>query len=335
MVNAVRSHEIMTYKRCPKKWYWAWRKGLVPKNKRFGALDLGTWMHEALANWYFKGFERTGDLAVLFGEFANEAVCLAQENNVPEWEIEKAEELAMLGEAVADSYQEFYQKTDPNVDVITAEIPLEFTLDDGVIYKMKPDLIYRSKRDQKIRLMEHKTAGQIRTGHLTIDGQARPYGALAERALKNAGVLSKAEGIAGITYNFLRKALPDKRPMNEQGLYLNKDGTPSKSQPNAQFVRHEVTLSKAAKLVALSRIKADAILVTGVAQALREGRVLPQYLPKTPDKSCPATCEFFAMCEVEEAGGDYKAMERLQFERRDPYVYDEESTQDQAGFDVA
>ena len=51
MVNlpVIRSGERMCFKRCQKKWYWEWRRGLVPRNKTFGALDLGTWMHIALA----------------------------------------------------------------------------------------------------------------------------------------------------------------------------------------------------------------------------------------------------------------------------------------------
>src|SRR5262249_32943090 len=62
----IRSHERIDYKRCTKKWYWKWRKGLVPKAAQFGALELGTWMHDALAQWYGPGLQRRGRLGGIF-----------------------------------------------------------------------------------------------------------------------------------------------------------------------------------------------------------------------------------------------------------------------------
>lgn len=333
----VRSHERMDYKRCPKKWYWKWRRGYVPKAKSFGALDLGEWMHAAFNTWYEPGYKRNGSLADLFNEAADLTIGFATANGAPEHELEKAEELAELGSVMAQAYQDHYG-LDENIDVIGGEIPLEFSIGDEsgkVIAKhlLKPDLVFRRRSDKAIFLMEHKTARTISTTHLAMDDQARPYGVMAERALQNAGIITKREKVAGILYNFLRKGIPDNRQKDDQGHYLNKNGTVSKRQPKPLFVRKYVTLTKQAKIVSLKRIQSETALITLLTQRLRSGELDPAALPKTPHKSCDRFCQFFDMCVAEENGIDINNMERHMFVRQNPYEqYD--TTEEPIGFEM-
>lgn len=334
----IRSGERMDYKRCPKKWYWAWRRGLVPREKTFGALDLGTWMHEALAAWYQKGHKRDGTLAAHFVAAALNAISNAAEDGAPEYVIEKAEELCSLGEAMAEAYEKHYG-ADEGVYVITAEIPLAFSLahsDTGeliAMHKLKPDLVFADENND-IWLMEHKTAKQVATEHLVIDDQARPYGAMAESALRKLGIIKKRQQFRGILYNFLRKALPDLRQQNAKGQYLNKDGSVSKRQPSPFFVRKPITMSIKAKMKTLYRVREETVDITLKTLELRTKELSPDRLPKTPHKSCAKTCQFFAMCTIEEEGGNYLDMERAMFVRRDPYKYEEESTEERLGFEI-
>lgn len=330
----LRRGERADYYRCPKKWYWAWRKGLVPRLKQFGALDLGNWMHLALADWYGQGNKRNGDLAIAFVNFAQGAITQAKLNGAPEHVIEKAEELLSLGEAMAEAYQDYYGD-DSDVDVITAEIPLEFTIPDHrgnvlAIHKLKPDLVFRLKR-RGIWLMEHKTAKSIRTGHLVIDNQARPYGTMAERALRKLGVIGRGEEVKGILYNFLRKGLPDLRPVDQKGRSLNKDGSVSKRQPAPLFIRKPVTMTKQAKVITLNRLQADAIMLTTVTMQIRNKHIDPIDIPKVPRYDCPDNCQFFDMCVAEENGTDIRTMEQSLYIRRDPYLYEEETTEETEG----
>lgn len=340
-VHKVRSHEVMDYKRCPKKWYWKWRKGLVPKTISFGALDLGTWMHTAFQRWYGPGFKRNGTLVEHFLDTAENAQGAAAENGASEHVLDTASELIALGEAMATAYQSFYQDNDPGIDVLATEVPLEFTFSDPgrnsfkATHKLKPDLVYfHPDGSGDILLMEHKTATQIRTAHLAIDGQARPYGAMAERALRTAGLISKPQRLRGIMYNFLRKALPDLRPTDSQGRSLNKNGTVSKKQPATSFVRHLVTLTAQAKVVTLERIQADSAMLALVTQSIRAGRIDPRDIPKTAHWSCPKMCPFFNMCVAEENGSDIRNMEETMFVRKDPYVYYEETTDEIPSFEM-
>jgi hypothetical protein len=330
----------MDIKRCPTKWYWKWRKGLVPKAKNFGPLELGTWVHYAFEHWYALGYKRNGDLVDWFRLAVDAAIAQAIEAGAPQFVLDKAEELAALGEAMMIAYQRFYGK-DEDVYVLAVELPLEFSIPDRqgnviAMHRLKPDMVYRD-RHRDVWLMENKTAAQIRTEHLVIDDQARPYGVMAELALRKLGIIPASSGFSGIMYNFVRKALPDEREMNEKGLYLNKNGTVSKRQPTPMFLRHPVKLTRPAKRRALERIQDEVIEITTLTKIIRdrsERKVFDFHrLGKTPHSSCAKTCQFFTMCVADEQGTDIRDMERSMFDRRDPYDY-EDTTDIPVGFEL-
>lgn len=335
----LRSGERADFKRCVKKWFWRWRMGLVPRQKRFGALDLGTWMHAGLAAWYGTGRRRNGKLSRHVDDAAAQAIREAKAQGAPEHVLDKAYELAALGEAMAAAYEIQYGR-DTEIDVIAAELPLEFVIADPendepiAVHKLKPDLVFRDA-DRGVWLMEHKTAGAIRTEHLVIDDQARPYGVFTERALQNLGIISRTAGqFKGILYNFMRKALPDLREVDANGKYLNKNGSVSKRQPARQFLRFPVRLTREAKRRTLYRILGEAVVITEVTRALRLKKVDPRDLPITPHHSCPKFCDYFAICTAEEEGTDIRSMVKNMFIRQDPYIYDEESTDEIATFEM-
>lgn len=333
-VRQLRRGEVADFKRCPKMWYWRWRKGYVPKAKQFGALELGSWVHLALADWYSSG--RKGNLSAIFYTHAMNSITNAIEEKAPDYVIEQSYELLALGQEMMAAYQNFYGE-DAGIDVIEAEIPLEFSISvDGAIiaiHKLKPDLVFRDRRGY-VWLMEHKTAKSIRTEHLAIDNQARPYGVMAEPALRKLGLIRRSEQFAGILYNFLRKGLPDMRPVDDKGRSLNQNGTVSKKQPAPMFVRKPIRMTNKAKLITLGRIQQDAVTLSTATKGLHNGEIKPINIPKTPHYSCPKMCPFFAMCVAEEEGTDIRLMERALYIRRDPYLYEEESTEERPGFEM-
>ncbi len=334
----IRSHERMDYKRCQKKWHWKWRRGLVLRKKSFGALDLGTWVHSAFEAWYVPGDRRYGKLYDHFNEAAESAIADAVNADAPSYEIEKAEELAVLGEAMCKSYAEHYEN-DRDVIVIGTEIPLEFTFPDSrgrlaAKHLLKPDMVYQKRSKGTFHLMENKTAATLgRTEHLVIDDQARPYGAMAERALRQAGVLGRKEVLSGITYNYLRKAFPDLRLKDAEGNSLNRDGSISKKQPAPLFLRKEVTLTAEAKRRTLERLRRETLKITAVAQEIRDRTLDPALLDKTPHHSCPKFCDYFAMCTSEEQGGDVSTFENTMYTRQNPYDY-ADTTEEPKGFEL-
>src|SRR5699024_6352982 len=87
------------------------------------------------------------------------------------------------------------------------------------------DLVYRDLRDNKIYVMDHKTAralGSSNTQYLPLDDQAGAYYAVAVAALRRKNMIGPKERIAGVVYNYLVKALPDTRPVNPEGYATNK-----------------------------------------------------------------------------------------------------------------
>jgi hypothetical protein len=336
----IRAHERMDYKRCQHKWYWRWRRGLVPKAVRFGPLDLGNWVHDGLAAWYgsdIGGRKRNGNLAEHVTNAAQMAVESAMSQGAPDYVLDEASELTALAEAMAQGYERHYGR-DKDVYVIAAEIPLEVTVTDYtdnplVVNKLKPDLVFSNVHG--VWLMEHKTAGQIVTDHLPLDDQARPYGSMAEGALRKLGLISNHQDFKGIMYNFLRKAFPDERERDAQGKALNKNGTVSKRQPGVNFLRHPVKLTRYAKAKTLRRTRHEAVEIVHTANLLRSGEITHENLHKTPTKGCARFCEFFSICKMDEEGTDTREAERLMFTRRDPYVYDEDNptTEEHKGFE--
>lgn len=331
--NKLRSHEVMDFKRCPKKWYWKWRMGLVPKAHRFSALEFGTWVHESFQAWFAQGRKRNGKLADHFFEISADHI--GTSTDAPPSLIEKAEELQILGVHMMTAYEKHWER-DKALDIVAVEQPLEIdvTVEGEYVttYMLKPDALFRYEPG-RYRLLENKTARSIRTGHLPIDGQARPYGVLAERAFKSAGILGKNDRIDGILYNYLRKALPDERERNAEGLYLNKNGSVSKNQPSPTFHREFIAITTPAKVITLRRIQTDSAIITGIADSIREGRIEPSMIPKTPHHSCEKFCDFFAMCVAEENGSPIDSMRRDMFIRQDPYDYGE-STDEPPSFEM-
>lgn len=343
----VRGSERIDFKRCELKWYWAWRKGLVPRAKTFGALDLGTWAHASLAAWYGQVRRQPKQLVAHMEHYAYQAITAAETEGAPEEVIAQAEELAALGVGMMRHYGQVYGR-DPEIEIITVEVPLEFSFhfvesllgEQGrtitVLHKLKPDAVFRLKGFDGVMLLETKTAATIRTAHIPIDDQARPYLAMAELTLKQAGVIGKHERLVGIMYNHLRKALPPDKPKNAEGKYLNKDGNVSARQPPPFFKRSPFFMSDRAKAFVLRRLEREIKTVAAKTVLLRRNPNAWKELDKTPHYSCPKFCQYFTMCALHDEGVDISAMRKSLYTQHDPYAYDEEhpTTDERASFEL-
>lgn len=144
-------------------------------------------------------------------------------------------------------------------------------------------------------LLEHKTAGAIKTMHLPLDNQAGSYFSAATIVLRHQGIIGHKDAIDGIRYNFLRKSKPDERKRNERGAYLNKDGSVSKKQPAKAFVR-ELVERTPREVGSQMRRLANEVYVMNL---VRDG-TLP--VNKVTNDMCPY-CPFYTMCTMHERGG--------------------------------
>jgi hypothetical protein len=301
--------------RCQQAWWWKYTEGLQPRHENADALWFGIGVHIALAQWYLPGLKRGPHPADTFADWAEDEMREIRTSR-EEWDIlPKYEDAAELGTRMLEGYVDEYGE-DPDWYIIQVETPFRIKVNwrgkDVVRFMSAWDLVFRDQADGRIYLGEHKTAAAIATAYLSLDPQAGIYWALASQVLKARKVLTGTERIAGIHYNFLRKTAGDDRPRDEQGRYLNKDGTISKRQPPPAYVR-EIIERQPSELRSELDMLADDV---ATMEYMRSG-----HLPVTKNRTweCPR-CEFFTMCQLHQKGGEkWREIAKSSFIRVDPY----------------
>lgn len=345
----VRTSERSVFKRCPQRWWWQSVEGLAPKEPS-KALWFGTGWHIVMADYYRPGKKRSKDYIDVWRDFCDtpdaDGLYLPAHEMGDEWV-----EARRLGESMLHEYVKEYQG-DKTWDVIQTEMSGSVMIPtwDGTSkfqYNFTLDGVYRDTSSKKIELMEHKTAKAISINHLTLDDQGLAYWAVAGTILRKRGVLSKREQIRRINYNFVKKAMPDTRPVGPDGMRRNKPnkaqyiealhkagieakgtveklaaladskgitvlGDISKNQPPPMFKRHSVIHTPSERAETIDQIKKE----HAVMEAMRQGDI-PVF--KTPDSSCSWQCPFFTMCELHQARGDVAEFARTVYVKRDPH----------------
>ena len=302
VVPIISNSERNTFGRCPQRWYWAYVDGLRPRARPADALWFGIGVHEALALFYNEGFDRGPLPAITWKNWVGEEIRYIKANYADhdrEWfEQPVYEDAGELGQAMLEAYIREYGD-DPYLEILAVEQPfeLEIVRDDEVIAIFIGifDGVAINHWDNVMVLLEHKTAGAIKTMHLGLDNQAGSYFAAATIVLRHQGIIDRKDIIDGIWYNFLRKSRPDTRERDERGAYLNKNGEVSKRQPAKAFVREFVDRSPREVNSQMRRLANEVFVMNKV----RNGE-LP--VNKVTNDMCPY-CPFFTMCTMHERGG--------------------------------
>jgi hypothetical protein len=227
----MRTSERGSLARCAQQWYWSQVEELRP-NRAANPLWFGSAVHVALADWYLKGLKRGPHPAETFNKFleGERSMLVTDENEEQEYFDARA-----LGTDMLEHYVEVYGK-DEKWEVIATEHAGHVILprpEMKIFRRVRPEVkrwlkyfftwdgVFRDLEDGQLYLMEHKTAAAISTLHLSLDNQAGSYWAIASQSLQKQGILTAGQDIVGIRYNFLRKAMRDTRPQNEDGHYTN------------------------------------------------------------------------------------------------------------------
>lgn len=228
----LRTSERRDFKRCPQRWWWAWRMGLRVKNQKLGALWFGTGIHLALEHWYVPGQKRGVDPRETWEKFVGDQVAHLKVEMLADGRDDGRDtawmEAGELGTAILTNYLDTYGE-DEHIEVISPEqtfqlvVPRPGTRIPIVRYAGTFDLVARDhSRNGHLFLWDHKTAKAIQTGHLPLDDQAGSYWAVATHVLRKQGLIGEKESLKGIEYNFIMKSPPDERPRDELGRARNK-----------------------------------------------------------------------------------------------------------------
>lgn len=342
----LRTSERRDFKRCPQRWHWGWRMGLRPRGEPSDALWFGIGWHLVMAHWYCgPGLKRGRAPIKVWDKYVGDQVRYIR--TIP-WEgaqyaEEKYVEAGKLGTVMLEHYFDTYG-ADPQCRMIAPEQTFQVLVPlfgpDGkrtgahVQYVGTFDGVYRDA-EGFLWLWEHKTAKAIRTDHLPMDDQAGGYWAVATTTLREQGLIGPKEKLKGIMYNFVRKAAPDERPTNAEGLHTN---LPKKDHYIAAlsalgdehlllkpWAKHTVEELKAAAALAgitvIGEVSAsqpppyflrEAVVRTPnerntqIRRVGSEATVMNAYrsgalpLIKNPTQDCKWDCSFFELCKLHE-----------------------------------
>lgn len=316
----LRTSERKDWKRCPWLWSVTWDQGLVSKRVPTWAW-FGTAVHKGLEAWYKPGRKRGSMKAMLkaFDDSMEGEVgrIYTAGGDMDEDERVDAQE---LGHAMLTGYRSYYGQ-DTEWEVIQPEMSFQINVPKPngkgtlVVYAGQMDAVMRNLRTGEIWLWDHKTRKAFLKdwSFLELDDQPGSYLWVAREVLLHLGLMEEDEVIEGIIFNFLRKALPDKRPTNDKGEALNNDGSVSKRQPAPLYHREPIYRSPQEHVSMARRVQAEAVSM----DKMRRGK-LPIY--KTPQEDC-SRCKIFNYCLLHEQ--DPEAAEefaKTTMMKRDPYA---------------
>lgn len=330
--DTLRTSERNALNRCRQRWDWSYNDQLKPKREA-PALRFGTLVHKALEVYYDphkvrrpKPLRRM-QLPDLFEHFYEKEL----EATMEEWRNWKDEDdewhtYRELGVVMCAGYVDHFAPVDDEYIVLAVEQRFEtpilvprgespLTYPSPINYVGTLDRILFHLPSKRLLFGDYKTTGTdpTKTKHLILDEQAGAYYALAPSWLETRSPESLRRSIArqtahlpaasrkavrewrfdGILYDFLKKALPDDRPQNAEGYYLNQNGSVSKMQPGPLFHRELAYRDEGDRQRVLQRIYEDAVEIG----QMRKGEMA---IKKSPDRFICIGCPFIDLCELHE-----------------------------------
>ena len=313
-ILAVRTSELSTYRSCRQKWAWAYLDKIRSKSNS-APLAFGTLIHETLARFYKPGIKRGGHPAAIWEEVFAEFIAEGNEDFIA---IKAGPIYASeLGLSMMQQYWELYGK-DNQFKIIEPEQSFQLDIFDEnddylCTYTGTVDAVVEDRKTKRRGFFEHKTGASLDPfgAPLILDEQCGAYWTFGQMFLQSMGVIGEEECLDFVLYNRLRKTIPDNRTKNEDGHYVNKNGTISKSQPPPMFKREYSWRTDAERQSVYDRV----VLQVKEMKMVRSGEL---GIYKNPDKHC-GWCEFRDMCEVHESQSDWVAIRNATMTTWDPY----------------
>jgi transcriptional regulator with XRE-family HTH domain len=320
-VRLVANSELRTFKRCRRKWWLAWFRGLKHSvESPVGALAIGQRVHRALREWYVPtGQPRTDprDALEVFitGDWTDVTRTYAERGfEVPLELRKKFSSEADLERAMVEGYVQWLADTgeDSELEVIAPETYLEVDVTDGLVPVDRPvkligkiDVRTIRRRDGVRRFIDHKTVSDMRgaVAALPLDEQMLHYHLLEW--------LSTEDGQAhcdAALYNMLRKV---KR-------------TPAAQPPFYQRVT--VHHSSRELLSYQTRVLSTTEDMLLAQSRLENGDSHLRWAYPNATKDCMWDCQFFQVCSLFDDGSRVEEMLEQYYVRGDVLSYYVENT---------
>lgn len=324
----LRTSERTTQKACEFRWWLNYVENLQPHTSA-PALRFGSLIHKAMAGWYIPGVKRGVHPATGFEQAYQEDLKVAAKMGYRD-EDGKWNEAGELGVAMLNHYVDVYGKDD-RWRVLVTEQPFQTVVYKDLGLGPEPWFVYTGvldgvwedrqakRKSEALWIPDHKSTaglGDSKYSYLKMDDQAGAYWTYGVDWLYKEKLLKGDQRLAGMLYNFLRKAMPDERQWRLVGgkqLYLNLNGEVSKKQPSPYFMRMPIWRDNVDGEAARARAEVD----FGRNEAMRQGEI---EISKNPGMfTCPH-CWASDICELHETGNDYRSVIKTEAQKWDPYA---------------
>jgi hypothetical protein len=290
----VTNSELRTFKRCRRKWYLAYYRGLKLKHEDMtGPRAIGLRVHLALAAYY--GMQED-PLAVLHATVQDDLSRVSQD------QLEKFQSEAELARIMLEGYLDWLQETgrDQGLKVIAPEqiVEVPFSSDlPGVILVGKMDLRVERQLDNARLFLDHKTVGSLTAPlqGLAQDEQMLHYHLLEFLNLlredgKDAAGSAPGQHAMGGLYNMLRRVKRTERAK-----------PPFYERVEVQHNIHELRNY-------YLRVFGEITDILHVRGELNRGVNHRQIAYANPTKDCSWDCDFVAICPLFDDGSAAEEM---------------------------
>jgi len=276
----ISNSEIQTFKRCRRKWWLTYyRKLRRREEKRFGALSLGTNVHEALADYY--SLEPKDPIETIHRIYANlrdEALQLEDYDALVS--INKDADLAL---AMIEGYVEWVRETgvDDDIEVISVEEEIAVELEALPVTLIgKLDTRVRRRSDGRLLSIDHKTCASIDDLVRQMQQLEQPMMyQLLERLNPNSD-----EHVVGGMYNMLRKV---KRTGSAKPPFYARESVHHNNEELRNF---------------WLRLHGELKVMLAVEDDLDNGVTHQEVAYPTPMSTCSWDCDFRAVCPMFDDG---------------------------------
>jgi len=299
----VSNSELQTFKRCRRKWWLAWFRGLTLRAEPpTGVRQVGDRCHRALKEHYVPGGPTRPDQML----DQLERLIVLDRTAAGEMDPETAKKFeseADLERIMLEGYVEWLATTgaDADYEVIAPETYLEAHVPIGrnVAIIGKLDVRLHRISDGAHLFMDHKTVGDLRTPTLMLplDEQMLHYHYLEYLNLEDG------QRAVGALYNMLKRV---KR--------TDKAKPPFYERVEVRHNDHELNSYG-------RRIRGEIHAMLDVSDELDEGVDPREIAYPTPNRNCTWDCDFFAVCPMFDDGSRAEAMLAQLYTKRDPLEY--------------
>jgi transcriptional regulator with XRE-family HTH domain len=298
--------ELRTAKRCRRKWWLGWYRGLRPaRESPVGVRQIGDRLHRALKSHYSPGGPRSAQ--VLLDALEREIMLdRTQLVGVLPDTMAQFDREANLERVMVEGYLEWLADTgaDSELDVVSSETYLEaelpeFSGDVAIIGKI--DVRVRRKLDGVRLFLDHKSVGDLKGPvlMLPLDEQMLHY------HLLESMTEDEDERCDGALYNMLRRV---KRTAAARPPF---------------FERVEVRHNKHELESYRRRIVGQITDVLEMRRSLESGASPQTVAYPNPTRDCTWDCAFFSICPMVDDGSRVEALidSREYFVQGDPLDY--------------